>query len=99
MSRTYREVIESREAELEAVRGKYQEAKAKAAGHDGSALLNLARLLRTFQAGDTGEKAIYIVSQATMLVNTMAEPFIIVDAYEARTKSLEELRNQEAVQG
>ena len=99
MSRTYKEVIESREIELEAVRGKYQEAKAKVAGLDGKDLLNLARLLRTLQAGDTGEKAIYIVAQATMLVNIMAEPFIIVDAYEARAKSIEELRNQEAVQG
>lgn len=96
MSRAYPEVITAtvakREKELEELRGRYQEAKAKAAGRDGKALIEIARLLKAYQMGDNPEKAVYIVAQVTMLINTLVAPFVIIEDYEARVKTLDELK-------
>ncbi len=92
--RTYSEVIDAREKELEKFRDQYQEAKALTAGRDGREMLTLARLLKSYQMGDHMEKAVYIVAQATMLVNKMVEPFAVIEAFEQKKKDFEALKKQ-----
>jgi hypothetical protein len=94
MTRTYKEVVEAREQELEQFRGAYQEAKALAGGRDGKEIITLTRLLKSYLMGESPEKAVYIVAQATMLANKLAEPFVLIENYEAKRKDLEKLKLQ-----
>jgi hypothetical protein len=94
MSRTYGEVIEAREKELDQFRGKYQAAKALTAGRDSKDVIEIHRLLRAYIAGDSPEKAVYIVAQAAMLADKMAEPFLIIEAYDNKVKSLDAMKQQ-----
>jgi len=100
MSRTYAEVVDARRKELDELRGKYQLAKAQTVARiDGPELTVLARLLRSYVAGEPPEKAVYIVAQASMLVNKMAEPFAIIDAFDQKKEALEQLEKNLVVTG
>jgi len=96
MSRDYPEIVEARGKELDALRGKYQKAKADATalGSDKHQqdLLLLHKLMATYRAGDTGERAIYLVAQATFILDSIIAPIRIVNEYEEKERSLEKLK-------
>jgi hypothetical protein len=87
------ERITQRLKELDQMRPAYLEAKEAVQGRtDRDDVVALAQLLKSHQAGDSGEKAIFIVAQAAMLVNKMVMPFALVRNYEEKEKEVEKLR-------
>lgn len=87
------EIIEQREEELEQLRPAYLEALKITKGRsDGKDVIDLARLLKTYQAGESPDKAIYILAQATMLVNKLVLPFAVVVGYTTKEQELIKLR-------
>ena len=87
------QIIEQRGKELERDRSAYLEALSAVDGRtDGKDMVDLARLLKSYQAGESSEKAIYILAQAAMLVNKLVMPFAIVRNYEVKEQELEKLR-------
>ena len=95
MTRSYAEVFQARAKELDADRGKYQLAKAEAAAL-GSAkhreeLLTLFRIVASYRAGDSGEKAIYLLAQTSMRLLSMVGPLLIMEQFEAREADFNKL--------
>lgn len=93
--RHYQEVLEQREKELEKRRGEYQSAKAMTVSPVNiNEIASLYQLLRSYIPGDQSEKAVYIVAQATMVVEKIYKPFSIVEEYERKKKTIEQMREQ-----
>ena len=87
------DVVAQRTKELDQLRGEYLANKGAVQDRtDGKDVLELARLLKSYQPGEPSEKAIYIVAQATMLIHKLVSPFAIVRNYEEKERALEELR-------
>jgi hypothetical protein len=87
------DLIKQREDELAQLYVAYKEAGRSISGRvDGKELIDLARLMKTYQAGDSPEKAVYVLAQATMLVNKMVIPFLVVANYENKERELDKLR-------
>ena len=83
-------LIQAREKELDTLYGTYQASKNSLVG--GAEILKLYRLAATYRAGEPAEKAVYILAQVAMLLGTLAAPALVVEAYEAKEKSLSELK-------
>jgi len=87
------ELIDQYSKELEEMRPAYTAARESLRGRvDRNEVIELARLIKSYQAGDPGEKAIFIVAQAAILVHKMVMPFAIVTNYENKEKEIEKLR-------
>jgi hypothetical protein len=87
------EIADQYSKELEKQRPEYLQAKESTRGRsDSTQILDLARLLKSYHAGEPGEKAIFIVAQAALLVHELVLPFAIVTNYEAKEKEIEKLR-------
>ena len=87
------QVIEQRQKDLDRLHPNYLAAKAAVDGRqDGPELVILSRMLQTYRPGDPGEKAIYIVAQATMLIEKLVAPFAVVSNYEVRETELSNLK-------
>jgi len=86
------DLILQKEKELEQDRGKYLAAKKATAGRDSEEMIALARLVKSYQAGEVPEKAVYILAQATALIAKMVLPFAIVINYETKEREVEKLR-------
>ena len=86
-------VIKEYEDELIALSATYADAKRSITGRtDGKDLIDLAKMLRSYKAGEPPDKAVYIIAQATMLVDKLVKPFVVVANYENREKQLDKLR-------
>jgi len=99
MSRDYVEyavgAVRKREEELDALRGKYQLAKARVSGCNyGPDLVELYRLLRSYRPGEAPEKAVYILAQITTLFGKLVEPHLLIADYEDRERVVNEMREQ-----
>jgi hypothetical protein len=87
------EVADQYSKDLEKQRPAYLQAREATEGRtDRDQVVELARLLKSYHAGDPGEKAIYVVAQAAMLVHELVMPFAVVTNYEAKEKEVEKLR-------
>jgi hypothetical protein len=94
MARQYPEVLEAmiqqREKELDALWVAYQDSRNSLVG--GTEVLKLYRLAASYRAGEPADKAVYILAQVAMLLGTLAAPALVVEAYETKEKSLNELK-------
>jgi len=87
-------VIQQRENELEKSRGKYQLARAQTAGRNGEDLIKLFKLLRSYRPGESPEKAVYILAQVTTLLAALVEPYLVIEDYEGRERTIDKVREQ-----
>ena len=83
-------MIQARQKELDNLYGTYQASLNSSVC--GDEMLKLYRLATLYRAGEAAEKAVYLLAQVAMLLGPLAAPALVVEVYEAKEKSLNELK-------
>ena len=96
MTRNYVEIYQARAKEIDALRGKYQLARAEAAVLGSNPvtqrkLLSLARMAASYLPGESGEKAIYLLANISLMLGTLIEPLLIIERFESKEADFEKL--------
>jgi hypothetical protein len=86
------DILIKRHKELEQRRPEYIKAK-RFAIDQMSILQQVSDLVKSFRPGDNGDKAIYLISQVSVLLGPLCDAFATIKHFEASESNYQKLRN------
>ena len=80
--------LERRQQELNRDRDKYEKAKAQVSNFNPDIVMDMYNAVTKYNPGDDPNKAIWVLAQLSLMINSVADPFRIVAEYERKKNAV-----------